>query len=188
MAWSTKSGDGKSPLANWSIWSELFSRAMCGVVLCPCPWPGWGRWPRWCPCWRAPTGGHPRVGVAGERRLSTRSRVDAHHADRHADRNTLTRRPAALAVVMRHVVGAAGRRLSTGRAFRPNRRHRRARGDARTRDGVAVGDRGREGYRRWCPSGAPLLSVTFWTSRFGPRLVSAPQSVIRLESEAHHTR
>ena len=35
MAWSTKSGEGKSPLANWSIWSELFSSATCAVELVP---------------------------------------------------------------------------------------------------------------------------------------------------------
>src|SRR6185437_6088134 len=35
MAWSTKSGLGKSPAANWSNWSELFSSATCGVALVP---------------------------------------------------------------------------------------------------------------------------------------------------------
>ena len=34
----------------------------------------------------------------------------------------------------------------------------------------------------------PLVRDTFWTSRFGPRLVSAPQSVIRVESVAHQSR
>ena len=34
----------------------------------------------------------------------------------------------------------------------------------------------------------PLVNDTPWTSRFGPRLVSAPQSVIRVVLVAHHSR
>ena len=35
MAWSTESGEGKSPLANWANWAELFSSATWAEALTP---------------------------------------------------------------------------------------------------------------------------------------------------------